>query len=213
MGCDVKKWHSQSEMSAVCIHHLTQPGMRLIKLQKLRAAMSGREVHHVLSKALNKAMLPEGLGWHKNLAGLVHKLFLPCCFLFLSREWVNVWNQAREWVTSKAVLLDIGPSDPANTFLKSDQVWMSVLFTYHQSPHHFFLPPPNIYGNGESFEQVIHSYQGLLVFVRVERSEQRQHSLGECVSTVWDSSQRRTLLRTFAGWCKSQDWIRLQLKM
>jgi hypothetical protein len=62
MGCDVKKWHSQSEMSAVCIHHLTQPGMRLIKLQKLRAAMSGREVHHVLSKALNKAMLPEGLG-------------------------------------------------------------------------------------------------------------------------------------------------------
>jgi hypothetical protein len=33
-GCDVKKQHSQSEMKAIPIYHLSQSGIRLIKLLK-----------------------------------------------------------------------------------------------------------------------------------------------------------------------------------
>jgi hypothetical protein len=80
-GCDVKKQHSQSEMRAIRIYHLSQLGEGMIKLLKqetpcLVTEVQGREVNVKISLQSQKRrgkILNQGIYQRSNISALLHR--------------------------------------------------------------------------------------------------------------------------------------------
>jgi len=121
-------------MRAVPIYHLSQSGMRIIKVLKLELRCLVREGqwHHVFCTALHKPCCQctgnrtGGLGWHKKSYGIVtQSIFVLQCSFFC---------QKIELLANALLLLDIAPGPPA--ILAEVHIWMSVLFTCYKTPPH-----------------------------------------------------------------------------
>jgi len=84
--------------------------------------------HHVLLRARNKVTLPGGL-W------VTRRIFLEWYKNYLCSTVLCVCKK-NELLAKTLLLLDSAPGHAAN-LSEIKHLWMSVLLTCHQTPHHF----------------------------------------------------------------------------